>query len=155
MGFDFALLGLNARESRVEVIRQAAAETAARIQLAAAKEPDQRDAMLCDLATSTYRLLDPRRRQRPMERIQLSLFGDSDIDRQQQARRPLLHQSLVRAEAAECSASDEVQLREAKQEIVQQLLLKAEASRRVGAIAGSLLMALVCGVATSLVLLSV
>ncbi|MEZ6135955.1 MAG: hypothetical protein R3C53_13720 [Pirellulaceae bacterium] len=139
LGFDFALLGLNARESRVEVIRKAAAQTAQRIQEAAAGDDDDREAMLGDLATSTYRLLDPRRRQKAMERIQLSLFGEVDFERQQLARTPLLGLATP-----ERSRDEESQLREIKREIVQQLLSETRATtRRVGTITLSLLAMLV------------
>jgi hypothetical protein len=139
LGYDFAILGLKAHESRVEVIREAAATTASRIQRAFPETPADRDSLLSDLATSTYRLLDPRRRGKTMERIQLSLLSESDLDRQQLAREPLFPSTRVRAELVE---TDEHQLRSAKREIVQLLMERSVVSHRVGAVTTSLLGAL-------------
>lgn len=96
LGYDFALLGLPAREARVEVIRKAAMNTAFRIHEAAIDAEDQ-DAMLSDLAVSTYRLLDPRRRRRIMERIQLSIYSEEDLELQKNARGELLAKSVAQA----------------------------------------------------------
>lgn len=90
LGYDFALLGLGVSEARVETIRRAAGETAARIQSARIDDPSEVDAMLADLASSTYRLLDPRRRSRTMERVQLSVYSEGDLELQGGSRRPLL-----------------------------------------------------------------
>lgn len=85
LGYDFALLGLKAREARVDVIRTAAHQTAERIHDAAIGEMDH-DVMLSELATSTYRLLDPRKRRRTLERVQLCIFSEEDLERQKKAR---------------------------------------------------------------------
>ncbi len=90
LGYDFALLGLSVSESRVDIIRQAASQTAARIQQVANDEACEADQMLSDLASSTYRLLDPRRRAKSHERIQLSIMSDSDFELQKGSRTPLL-----------------------------------------------------------------
>lgn len=89
LGYDFALLGLSARESRVEVIRQAAEKTAAKIHDAATDEAET-DSMLTDLAASTYRLLDPRKRQKMIERVQLCIHSEQDLDLQKASRSRLL-----------------------------------------------------------------
>ena len=91
LGYDFALLGLNASEARVEVIREAAERTAARIQEAAREDREAVDGMLCDLASSTYRLLDPRRRSKTMERVQLSIYSETDLELQKSSRSPLIN----------------------------------------------------------------
>ena len=148
LGYDFALLGLNAREARVDVIREAARNTAIRIHEAASEDQGELDVMLSDLATSTYRLLDPRRRNKPLERIQLCLFGESDLELQQLSRTPLLRQAAVLAELVE--PDDEAQLRLAQREIVQQLVQsQREARARVGTMAVSLLTALALAAATT------
>ncbi|MCC7334573.1 MAG: hypothetical protein IT422_05735 [Pirellulaceae bacterium] len=89
LGYDFALLGLKVSESRVDVIRRAASHTAARIQRVASDDESEAAQMLSDLATSTYRLLDPRRRSKSRERIQLSIFDDIDFELQKGSRAPL------------------------------------------------------------------
>ena len=89
LGYDFALLGLSVSESRVDIIREAASKTAARIQAAAAHDGLAADQMLSDLASSTYRLLDPRRRRKSRERIQLSIVGEQDFELQKGSRSPL------------------------------------------------------------------
>ena len=88
LGYDFALLGLKGREARVDVIRGAASRIAARI-------PDTLDdtarvEMLSELAASTYRLLDPRRRMRSLERVQLSMCTDNDPVLATVGRKPLV-----------------------------------------------------------------
>lgn len=107
LGYDFALLGLGVREARVETIRRAAGETAAKIQSAAIDDPSEVDAMLADLASSTYRLLDPRRRGRTMERVQLSVYSEGDLELQGGSRRPLLStaEPLIAAEVVDQSAA--------------------------------------------------
>lgn len=90
LGYDFALLGLKVSESRVSVIRRAASRTAARIQRVTNNDSIEADQMLSDLASSTYRLLDPRRRLKPHERIQLSIIDDSDLELQKGSRAPLV-----------------------------------------------------------------
>ena len=90
LGYDFALLGLKVSESRVDVIRRAASRTAARIQRVASDDESEAAQMLSDLASSTYRLLDPRRRSKSRERIQLSILDDIDFELQKGSRAPLL-----------------------------------------------------------------
>lgn len=85
LGFDFALLGLKAGEARTDVIREAAIGIAARIGDASTDESEQ-SVMLAALATSTYRLLDPRRRRKLIERIQLSMVRETDWDLQKLSR---------------------------------------------------------------------
>lgn len=114
LGYDFALLGLNVSEARVDIIREAASRTAARIQRIADQEALEADQMLSDLASSTYRLLDPRRRVKPRERIQLSILAEADFEQQRGSRTPLisfdLHERttsatpLVRAELVSASS---------------------------------------------------
>ena len=144
LGYHFALLGLSARESRVEVIREAALNTASRIQQIPDQDEEQRDSMLSDLATSTYRLLDPRRRRKPLERIQLSIFSESDFELQQKSHAPLLphlHPFVV-AELVEVESNHEAQLREAKREIVQKIIDSNRVTRsRMGAVTVSMLTA--------------
>lgn len=139
LGYDFAMLGLRARESRVEVIREAASTTAYRIQRASLEASADRETLLSDLATSTYRLLDPRKRGKLMERVQLSIFSESDFERQQLSREPLFAPSLVTAEFAE---TDVELLRVANQEFVQHLLERSAKRKRVGAVTTTLLGAL-------------
>jgi len=90
LGYDFALLGLKVSESRVDVIRRAASRTAARIQRVSSDDECEAAQMLSDLASSTYRLLDPRRRSKSRERIQLSIFDDIDFEVQMGSRTPLV-----------------------------------------------------------------
>ena len=84
LGYDFALLGLAARECRVNTIRKAARQTAKRIHNTSSA--GEHHLMLSHLAISTYRLLDPRRRNHNVERIYLSLVTDEDWDRQRLSR---------------------------------------------------------------------
>lgn len=88
-GFDYALLGLRANEARVSVIRRAALQVARRIN-GAANGPQEGSEMRMHLAVSTYRLLDPRRRNRLVERVQLSVFGEDDMEAQRRSRRSFL-----------------------------------------------------------------
>ncbi len=94
LGYDFALLGLKAREARVDVIRSAAESTAAKIP--AVTEDEQRVDMLAELATATYRLLDPRRRAKPMERLLLSIASDAEPSLATVAKKPLINGPLKR-----------------------------------------------------------
>lgn len=87
LGYDYALLGLAARECRSDVIRRAASSAASRIQDSAEDEGEQ-EFMLAHLAASTYRLLDPRKRSRSLERVHLSLLTDTDWERQRKSREP-------------------------------------------------------------------
>ena len=51
---------------------------------------DEKVVTLADVATSAYRLLDPRKRMRRAERIQLSILSERAMEMQKLARRPLL-----------------------------------------------------------------
>lgn len=99
LGYDFALLGLRAREARVSVIRKAATSAAQRVSSQASSNGEQR-AMLSQVATSTYRLLDPRKRSKDFERVQLCLFSEEELDMPKNARRTLFREqdALVAAE---------------------------------------------------------
>ena len=88
LGYDFALLGLKGREARVDVIRIAAERTASKIP--ATLETAERVEMLTELAASTYRLLDPRRRVRPLERVLLSMGTENDPLLATVGRQPLV-----------------------------------------------------------------
>ena len=89
LGYAYATLGLRAGEARVDAIRQAAQLSAAKIHQVA-QDHDELASLLSDVATSTYRLLDPRRRPRKVERIQLCILSELGWEFQQRARRPLL-----------------------------------------------------------------
>ena len=93
LGYDFAVLGLKAHESRINVIRKAAVETAHRIQNEADGDNEQGE-MLSQLAASTYRLLDPRRRPSALERVQLCLHSEEDLELQKQSRRTLVRSRI-------------------------------------------------------------
>jgi len=88
LGYDFALLGLRGREARVDVIRGAASKIAARIP--ESLDDSARVEMLSELAASTYRLLDPRRRKRSLERVQLSMCTENDPALATVALKPLV-----------------------------------------------------------------
>lgn len=90
LGHAYATLGLRAREARVDNIRSAAARTAADVRKFANHESEEREAMLAEVALCTYRLLDPRKRVRQIERIQLSILSESAMELQALSRRPLL-----------------------------------------------------------------
>ena len=94
LGYDFALLGLRGREARVARIRQAARQTAERIRSADLAVRESEQAMLAELATSTYRLLDPRKRRQTTERVQLCILSESDLELQQASRDCLLAHPL-------------------------------------------------------------
>lgn len=94
LGYDFALLGLRANESRVSVIRRAAAQTALRIHEAEVDAQEQA-AMLSHVAVSTYRLLDPRRREESLERVRLCVLSEDDFDLQRHSRLPLWSSTQV------------------------------------------------------------
>jgi hypothetical protein len=85
LGFDFALLGLKPGESRVAMVRRAAVLTAGRIRETESVNQSEESHLLGELATSTYRLLDPRRRQRIRDRVQLSIFSEQDFDLQKRS----------------------------------------------------------------------
>ena len=88
LGYDFALLGLRGREARVDVIRIAAEQTASKIP--ETLDVSDRVEMLTELVASTYRLLDPRRRERSLERVQLSLASENDPSLATVGRQPLV-----------------------------------------------------------------
>jgi hypothetical protein len=67
---DFRRLGLMPSEARVDVIRQAAGLRGASLR-EEAKGDRSAIARWAELATSTYRVLDPRQRARLVERVQL------------------------------------------------------------------------------------
>lgn len=147
--YDFAVLGLRSREARVEAIRDAAQRRAKSIQSASDMVADERQELLCELACSTYRVLDPRKRSKLMERIQLCLIGDGDFDMQQSARAPLLDPApFVVAELVEVESNHEAQLRQAKREIVKFLTgeRRPPNKTRVGAMVVSLVLAAVSAV---------
>ena len=100
LGYDFALLGLKGREARVDVIRIAAQRTASKIP--DTLEVSDRVEMLTELVASTYRLLDPRRRERSLERVQLSLASENDPSLATVGRKP-----LVPAGAGSCSSDSD------------------------------------------------
>lgn len=88
LGYDFALLGLKGREARVDVIRVAAEQTASKIPETLGGS--ERVEMLVELAASTYRLLDPRRRKRSMERVQLAMTSENEPALATVSRQPLV-----------------------------------------------------------------
>ncbi|GIW99618.1 MAG: hypothetical protein KatS3mg111_2951 [Pirellulaceae bacterium] len=89
LGYAFALLGLSAREASVGRIRRAARRIARRIHTGGFGGAE-RQALLAEVALSTYRILDPRRRRRYAERIELSLLDELEMQRALLARRPLI-----------------------------------------------------------------
>ncbi len=163
LGYDFALLGLPAREARVQVIRDAARLTAALIHEAAIDEHDQQ-VMLSDLAASTYRLLDPRRRARMLERIQLSIFSEEDLQAQQGSRESIISRkdSLVPAvvvEAQDASAPASPSVEVATQKANWSLRVEAEVKNsrrssggRFGRLTLSVIAALCAGAMTLTIL---
>lgn len=98
LGPAYATLGLRAREARIDSIRQAA-QTAAKQVRELADSDSEQECLLSEIAVCTYRLLDPRKRARQIERIQLSILSERALDLQAQSRLP-----LVRSHH-ECSAS--------------------------------------------------
>jgi len=102
LGYDFALLGLKGREARVDVIRIAAERTASKIP--ETLEVSERVEMLTELAASTYRLLDPRRRHRSMERVQLSMTSENEPTLATVSRQPLVPAEMVPAALETASA---------------------------------------------------
>lgn len=81
---EFALLGLRTREARTDAIRAASKRVASKIRSAGVSQESEQ-AMLGELAASTYRLLDPRRRQKTAERVRLCVFSEADLDLQKRA----------------------------------------------------------------------
>lgn len=64
LGYDFAVLGLSSRECRTGIIRKAADRAVEKAQSVAA-DGKERSELTAQVVTSTYRLLDPRRRLHP------------------------------------------------------------------------------------------
>lgn len=92
LGHAYATLGLRAREARVDNIRTAAQKTARKIQQFSDSE-SEREALLSEVALCTYRLLDPRKRVRQVERIQLCILSENSLEMQAQSRRSLFTHS--------------------------------------------------------------
>ncbi len=67
------------------MVRRAAVLTAGRIRETESVNQSEESHLLGELATSTYRLLDPRRRQRIRDRVQLSIFSEQDFDLQKRS----------------------------------------------------------------------
>lgn len=82
---DFAVLGLRFSEARTAVIRQAIRHTIRKLQESDADRENEPSAShRADVAVATYRIIDPRRRQRFWERVNLSFglsFEDESVDR--------------------------------------------------------------------------
>jgi hypothetical protein len=89
LGYAYATLGLRAGEARVDAIRFAAHTSADQLKQAVDSQ-DNLVELLADVATSTYRLLDPRKRVRKMERIQLCLISEMALELQQSSKKPLI-----------------------------------------------------------------
>jgi hypothetical protein len=88
---DFAVLGLRFSEARTAVIRKAVRQTVRKLrETESESEMDHDDtaANMADVAVATYRVLDPRRRQRFWERLNLS-FGVSFEDESAERKRIL------------------------------------------------------------------
>ena len=86
---DFAVLGLRLSEARTAVIRKAVRQTVRKLRETEAEtEFDNEEvvANMADVAVATYRVLDPRRRQRFWERLNLS-FGVSFEDESAERKR--------------------------------------------------------------------
>ncbi|MFO0939296.1 MAG: hypothetical protein U0930_00870 [Pirellulales bacterium] len=89
LGHAYATLGLRAREARVDSIRTAAQKAAREVKQIAVTSME-RESLLAEVATCAYRLLDPRKRVRQIERIQLCILSEHALELQAQSRRPLL-----------------------------------------------------------------
>jgi hypothetical protein len=89
LGHAYATLGLRAREARIDAIRQAALRSAQKVQEIADGDTE-RDELLAEVALCTYRLLDPRKRVRSIERIQLCILSERSLEMQAQSRKPLV-----------------------------------------------------------------
>lgn len=88
---DFAVLGLRFSEARTAVIRKAVRQTVRKLretETASELDHDDTAANMADVAVATYRVLDPRRRQRFWERLNLS-FGVSFEDDSTERKRIL------------------------------------------------------------------
>ena len=89
LGYAYATLGLRAGEARVDAIRRAATLSSGNLKQAVEAQINLIP-MLADVATSTYRLLDPRKRVVKAERIQLCLISEGGMELQQKSRRSFL-----------------------------------------------------------------
>jgi hypothetical protein len=98
LGHAYATLGLRAREARIDAIRQAAVATASKVQ-EFADNGNEREGLLAEVALCTYRLLDPRKRVRQIERIQLCILSERSLEMQAQSRKPLLRSQVVRSKS--------------------------------------------------------
>ncbi len=84
---DFAVLGLRISEARTAVIRKAVRQTVRKLRDTESESEipaEDNAAHRADVAVATYRVLDPRRRQRFWERLNLSFgvsFEDDSVDR--------------------------------------------------------------------------
>ena len=84
---DFAVLGLRFSEARTAVIRKAVRQTVRKLretETESEMDNDDTTANMAVVAVATYRVLDPRRRQRFWERLNLSFgvsFEDESGDR--------------------------------------------------------------------------
>lgn len=88
---DFAVLGLRFSEARTAVIRKAVRQTVRKLretETVSELDHDDTAANMADVAVATYRVLDPRRRQRFWERLNLS-FGVSFEDDSTERKRIL------------------------------------------------------------------
>jgi hypothetical protein len=86
---DFAVLGLRFSEARTAVIRKAVRQTIQKLretETDPSTEPQDATSNMADVAVATYRVLDPRRRQRFWERLNLS-FGISFEDESAERKR--------------------------------------------------------------------
>lgn len=95
LGQAYATLGLRAREARVDSIRAAGKKSAQEVKLVAVTS-NERESLLAEVALCTYRLLDPRKRVRQIERIQLCIISEQAAELQAQSRRPLFAASSRR-----------------------------------------------------------
>lgn len=103
LGHAYATLGLRAREARVDSIRTAAHKAAREVKQIAVTSME-RESLLAEVALCAYRLLDPRKRVRQIERIQLCILSEHALELQAQSRRPLLQAHPRRKAAALQSA---------------------------------------------------
>lgn len=108
---DFSRLGLGPTEARVTVIRRAARQLAGPLVLE--RDPakaEQAEAELALLVTSVYRLLDPRRRDQLVERVQLLRVDPTPL------RSHLLEQVDAFVEPRQSTVDEDVVEQEAEQQ---------------------------------------
>lgn len=103
LGHAYATLGLRAREARIDSIRLAAQKASQSVR-ACADDASERQRLLTEVALCTYRLLDPRRRPRQIERIQLSILSENAMEMQARSRKQLLRSQAVPRDAVLQSA---------------------------------------------------